>query len=128
MGASIYISLEPKVASAGPESVDGKALSRAWEKLDALLTKNRRPTLSSFVSMDAGEMEDLLGDDDDMAPVEAQWFDPAQGITLLEFLLSGPVAPEVSRLSGVTEDLQACLAVLRAAAAAGSKWRFVQDF
>jgi hypothetical protein len=129
MGASIYISLDPNVASAGPDSMDGKALSRAIEKLDALLEKNRRPTLSSFISMDLDEMESLIGDDDDegMAPLEAQWFDPVQGIAQVEFLLSGAAASEVSKLRGVAEDLQACLTVLQAAHAAGAKWRFVQD-
>ncbi len=130
MGASIYISLDPNVASAGPDTIDGKALSRAIEKLDALLEKNRRPTLSSFISMDSDEMEALIGDDDDdegMAPLEAQWFDPVQGIAQVEFLLSNAAASEVSKLRGVAEDLQACLTVLQAAHAAGAKWRFVQD-
>jgi hypothetical protein len=128
MGASIFISLEPKVASAGPDSVDGKGLSRALNTLDAILARHRRPTLSSFISMSGDEMEDLMGDDDGLVPVEAAWFEPAQGISQLEFLLSGAVAPEVAKLSGVAEDLQACLKVLHTAKAAGSKWRFVQDF
>ncbi len=109
--------------------MDGKALSRAIEKLDSILARHRRPTLSSFISMSSEEMESLIGDDDDegMAPLEAQWFDPAQGIAQVEFLLAGAAASEVSKLRGVAEDLQACLTVLQAANAAGAKWRFVQD-
>ncbi len=69
MGASIFISLEPKVASAGPDSVDGKGLSRALNTLDAILARHRRPTLRSFISMSGDEMEDLMGDDDGLVVV-----------------------------------------------------------
>lgn len=69
MGASYYISLERQIDDVDPLDMDGKAVCRASEALDALAGRLKVAPLRSFFSADPAQMADYVDEvsDDDLA-------------------------------------------------------------
>jgi hypothetical protein len=69
MGASFYISLERQIDDVDPLDMDGKAVCRASEALDALAGRLRVTPLMSFFSADPAQAAEFSEEDlDDLPP------------------------------------------------------------
>lgn len=126
MGAALYIVLEQEISGLDA-TIDGKALSRAEDKL-ALATRRLgvRP-LMEFFSVSPEELSDLMdGEEIDVEIPAEQWFSPEEGLKTVEALLGEVNAkPE---LSDVKTDLQGFERVLREAVKHSVKWHLAIDY
>lgn len=117
MGAAYYIVLEEEIE--GLDSlVDGKALARQIEALDAAAQELGVRPLSEFISMDADSLEDLLGDID-VPPL--QHFSAEDGLATIRALLPR------SEAQSALDDLKECERILSAAAEHEVGWHFQID-
>lgn len=113
--------------------VNGKAVAQALDDLDALCCGQGLPTLESFMGQSMEEIEDLLGEDIDLPDGDdgaAQWFDPADGIALIDALVSAiQQSPTPLPLAGaVLDDLEAFKTVLEQARTIKAQWHLALDF
>jgi hypothetical protein len=71
--------------------VNGKAVARASDELDRLCDMNELPRLDSFMGQSIDEFSDLLGEELELPEGndgEAKWFEPSDGIALIESIVS----------------------------------------
>jgi hypothetical protein len=112
--------------------VNGKAVAHASEELDALCHSSGLPTLDSFMGQSMSEFADLLGEDielPDGADGETQWFQPSDGIALIESMIStikrNPTS--VTSVDEVLEDLEEYKVVLEKARSIHAQWHLALD-
>ena len=123
------MALDREVAGVVPERFEGYALNQArWELSEAAEEAGLRP-LDEFVSLSPEESEiladDLNFDSDVDAATPAGWFDPRDGLRLVQTLL-GTVAEDPDAFPGedtLVTELTELEAVLSAAAGAGARFR-----
>ena len=123
------MALDREVAGVVPEEFEGYALNQArWELSEAAEEAGLRP-LDEFVSMSPEESEiladDLNFDSDVDAVTPAGWFDPRDGLRLVQTLL-GTVAEGPAAFPGedtLVTELTELEAVLSAAVGAGARFR-----
>ena len=123
------MALDREVAGVVPEEFEGYALNQArWELSEAAEEAGLRP-LDEFVSMSPEESEiladDLNFDSDVDAATPAGWFDPRDGLRLVQTLL-GTVAEDPDAFPGedtLVTELTELEAVLSAAVGAGARFR-----
>ncbi len=123
------MALDREVAGVVPEEFEGYALNQArWELSEAAEEAGLRP-LDEFVSMSPEESEiladDLNFDSDVDAVTPAGWFDPRDGLRLVQTLL-GTVAEDPAAFPGedtLVTELTELEAVLSAAVGAGARFR-----
>lgn len=123
------MALDREVAGVVPEEFEGYALNQArWELSEAAEEAGLRP-LDEFVSMSPEESEiladDLNFDSDVDAVTPAGWFDPRDGLRLIQTLL-GTVAEDPDAFPGedtLVTELTELEAVLSAAVGAGARFR-----
>jgi hypothetical protein len=133
MGVTVFITFERDFGETNAIHVDGKALATALNWLDGLAQRSSLPTLSSFI---AG-FSDVLDDDalsDELAgtaPGDGDadlWFLPEQGIKTVNGLLRhGKATPTPGFEAGLLADLEGLRAALKAAKAAGVRFRLELD-
>lgn len=123
------MALDREVAGVVPEKFEGFALNQARWELSEAAEEAGLPPLDEFVSMSPEESEILAGDlnfDSDVdAVTPAGWFDPRDGLRLVETLL-GTVAEDPDAFPGedtLVNELTELEAVLSAAARAGARFR-----
>ena len=123
------MALDREVAGVVPEKFEGFALNQARWELSEAAEEAGLPPLDEFVSMSPEESEILAGDlnfDSDVdAVTPAGWFDPRDGLRLVETLL-GTVAEDPDAFPGedtLVNELTALEAVLSAAVRAGARFR-----
>ena len=127
MGAALYIALEREIPDFDP-FVNGKALSQAADKIDAIATSLRVRPLMDFFSADPAMAAEFL---DEGAEALAQtWFPASDGLAtvraLRDHLTLKPSA--VPKPSMVLEDLSDMERVLSAAEKHGVRWSLQVDF
>ena len=123
------MALDREVAGVIPEQFEGYALNQArWELSEAAEEAGLRP-LDEFVSLSPEESEiladDLNFDSDVDSATPAGWFDPRDGLRLVQSLL-GTVAEDPDAFPGedtLVNELTALEAVLSAAVRAGARFR-----
>lgn len=126
MSAAFYLVLEDKDSGIDSQ-VDGKALSRATKRLDAIASSAGVTPLLEFFSVAPTEVSDLLGDVDIELP-PAKWFSAEDGLTTVRALLSGVRAAGEKGDEALLADLSAMESVLAQAAERGIRWRLVADY
>lgn len=134
MGVALYVVLEKDATGCDATSVPGKCLARAQDRLDAIAKERGLTPLGDFLSIAPEEAMAFL-EGEGVAPEglelpAEQWFDPADGLRtvrgLLDQLRHAP--PDVPRLAGVLDDLEATERVLLAAEQHGVRFHLAIDF
>jgi hypothetical protein len=99
----------------GSADVDGKALSRHFDRLDALAEAAGTTSPSAFQGYGGGDSED--------------WFDAADGVRAVEALLAAirPGSVKLKDKGARRADLDALAEALRAAQAAGARFHLEVD-
>lgn len=121
MGAAYYIVLEKEIDGLDT-TMDGKCLLREIESLDSAARELGVRPLSEFVSMDADDLADILGDDAagiDVPPL--QWFAAQDGLATVSALQPRQEAQPA------LHDLKDCERILTAAAQHKIGWHFQID-
>ena len=133
MGAAIFVSLEREIPGLEASSVDGKALSREVESLDALASTLKVKPIMELYSINPEELTDFLGD---MSPeeglevpdnVKEVWFAATEGLTTVRALIKNLKSAELKAPDRVETDLKNIEAVLLAAEKANVKFHFSID-
>jgi hypothetical protein len=113
------------------DNLDGKACGRVHLELEDLAARLGLPGFDDLTSMDAEELAELGASDDVVDGFEEQWFDPAEGLKLVQGLLDHLRGTPGARArlkkvepAWVLEDLEEAAKVLRAARGAGVKFHF----
>jgi hypothetical protein len=138
MSAALYIVLENEIPGFDP-FVNGKALSAAEKRLDALAEKLGVTPLKDFFSADPDEVLDFLETEADAAGRSAsappslsaeQWFDAADGLRTVRglrgHLSANPTA--LKNAQAAISDLDEFAAVLDKALAHKIRWHLAVDF
>jgi len=157
MGAAIFVTFEKPIPDLEPWNMSGKSLARHVSALDAIAKRENIPTLSAMVSIDASELNDLIGDDEQMEEDEKanpgwvvrilrswigilklirrrhkeEWHDPDKGLTTVRALLA-QVHDDPSRFDGDSEmlmdDLNRVAEFLQAAHDQKIRFHFTFDY
>ena len=132
MSVAYYIVLDNQDPGFDP-FVNGKALARSIEEVDAICERENLRRLDQFMGQSADDFADLLGEDVELPEgelAEATWFEPDDGIALLDALIETiRTTPAALRSpDDVLEDLAAYRRVLEQAKAVGAKWHLAIDF
>lgn len=112
-------------------SVNGKAVARASEKLASLCHRTGLQTLDSFMGQSLDDFEDFLDEDIELPDDDGQakWFEPAEGIALIESLISAiqQSPASVPFADAVLEEFEEYKAVLEQALKIKAKWHLALD-
>ena len=126
MGVAFFVVLERKIDGLDT-MMDGKALARHIEFLDALANELRVRPLSEFVSVNPDEMHDFLEDEGmDTADVEippVKYFSANEGLATVRAILTSPRLLEHAAVN----DLKECERILCAAGRCDVRWHFEID-
>jgi hypothetical protein len=126
MGAAIYVSLEKAIDGFDPGSIDGKALSKAIDTLNAICKSEKLVPLMEFVSMSNEDVGDLVDDDVVLAQ---KWYDSAEGLKTVRGLLQQITDKPLDKGNdAVIADLRQMESVLQAAQSKGVRFCFKIDF
>jgi hypothetical protein len=109
--------------------VNGKAVARCVNQIDAISKKIGLPKLDDFVGMSSDDISDIIGEDLDISEQEGTWFTIDEGIkfldTLEKYIQENPI--EVKDSEAVLEDLEQYLKILSKARSINAKWHFNID-
>ena len=131
MGVAYYIAVDQDDLDIISD-IDGKSVAKAMEALTALATELGVPSLESFMGQSMDDMADLLDEDfemEDDVDGEAVWFEPQEGIAVIDALLNAlTVEPgRIKNAGRVIKDLESYKAALVAAENSGAKWHLAID-
>ncbi len=131
MSLAYYLEFDPEDLDV--ESVDGKSVARAIDKLNTMAEALDLKPLEAFLGQAIGNVGDMLDDDMDLPDGEdgvAVWFEPADGLATIQGLTAALRADPtlVKRSDDVLEDLQGFQSALETAAKSGAKWHLAIDF
>ena len=112
--------------------VNGKAIAHASDELNRLCDMNELPRLDSFIGQSIDEFSELLGEELELLQGndgEAKWFEPSDGIALIESIVSAiKRRPDsVSSPEAVFDDLAEYRTVLEKARDIKAKWHLALD-
>lgn len=157
MGAAIYVTFEKPIPDLEPWKMSGKSLARHVSILDAIAKRANLTTLSAMVSVSASELDDLIGDDEQIKEDEKvnpgwvvrilrswigilklvrrrhkeEWHDPDTGLTTVRALLA-QVRDDPNRFDGesamLMDDLNRVAEFLQAAHEQKIRFHFTYDF
>ncbi len=132
MSVAYYVVLDVEEPRFDPW-VNGKAVAHAVEELDALCQQSGLQTLDSFLGQAMEDIADMLDEDIELPDGDdglAKWFEPAEGIALIESIVSviqqNPTS--LSSSAEVLEDLAEYQTVLEKARGIKARWHFALDF
>jgi hypothetical protein len=129
MGAAIFVSLEKTIEGVSASSVDGKFLAKSQSKLDAICKKNGQKPLGAFISVNPDDLDGLPGLLTKLAQTKGQWFDCADGLKTVEFLLTYlEQHPSEIDHPQVIVDLRATRQVLEQAQGQETRFHLSVDF
>ena len=131
MGVAYYIEFDNEALDV--DQIDGKAVARAMDSLNALALELGIKPLEEFMGQSMDDIGDMLGEDIELQDVEdgaASWFEPREGLTVLETLIAALQAEpgRVKASKAVVEDLQSYRDALLAAQKHGARWHLAIDF
>jgi hypothetical protein len=131
MSLAYYIRLDPP--ETGFDSfTSGKAAAQAAPALDRLCDTHGLPRLDSFFGQSNDEISTLIGEDLGLDTADddgVQWFDPVDGLTVIEALMDlvARYPSSVPQNDEVLDDLEQYKEVLEQAQAAGARWHLALD-
>lgn len=131
MGVAYYIEFDKDDLEV--DYTDGKAVAKAMDGLNALAEEIGITPFEQFMGQSMDDIGDLLGEDiemEDGSDGAASWFEPMEGIAVLERLIAElRIDPKrVKSAASVIEDLERYVAALRTAREHGAKWHLAIDF
>lgn len=131
MGVAYYIEFDNETLEV--DYTDGKSVAKAMDELNALAEEIGVSPLEQFMGQSMDDIGDMLGEDiemDDGSDGAAAWFEPAEGITVLERLIAELKAnpKRIRSASAVVDDLESYCVALQTAHAQGAKWHLAIDF
>jgi hypothetical protein len=127
MSLAFYIvpQRQPRAFDTG---MDGKALAHAEEALAEICARLGVKRPMDFVSMDPGEIGDIVGEDVPNAPPE-QWFAAAEGLAMVRALRThlAKDGATIESADRVQADLAECERILAYLAQKRIAWHFAID-
>ncbi len=134
MGLGYVVVLERELDGIDPRLVDGRALAAERHTLDAAAHEMDLPGLGEFVAFSHDEAETLAADMKFDAPTvgdpTGRWFSCANGLEVVgviqDFIEENP--DEVREAAAIREGLRAMREVLKAAEAAGVRFRLSVEY
>lgn len=125
MGSALYIVVENTDHKALPalSSVNGKAVASDLKNLDRDAQRQNVEPLSSFISMDAADAADLLGEDIEDLDVPTEWWPAEEPLATVIALIQHVKSEETA----VRADLSAYQKVLETARDRNLRVRFAID-
>jgi hypothetical protein len=131
MGVAYYIEVDK--ADLDVSNVDGKAVGRAMEALNALAEELRITPWEDIMGQSMDAIDDMLGEEiemDDEAQGAVQWFEAEAGLIVIDALLAELCARSgrIKSTASVVMDLESYREALNAAKGAGAKWHLAIDF
>ncbi|HET6178270.1 MAG TPA: hypothetical protein VFE61_15150 [Candidatus Sulfotelmatobacter sp.] len=124
-----YIVLQQKIPGVDDIGLEGRALSKHNQKLEALAQEGGVTPLAHFFSVDPEEAAGLLGDHASEVDIpEETWFPAEDGLKTIAALLKTLVgAPPVER-SALVGELKQFQQVLEAARSRDIRWHLGIDY
>jgi len=122
-----YIVLERKIPGFD-HVVNGNAVARADDQLDALADEKGLPTVMSFFSVSPEELAGFAGDHGVSLkkPVPEKWFSADDGLKTVNGLIDAAAREKVD--ARIIADLQEFKTVLETAGQNGVGWHLAVDF
>jgi hypothetical protein len=133
MSAALYIVLERPIEGFD-HFVNGKALARANELLDALAEKIGTKPLMKFWGADPDELSEIAEDlgvtvKANAKPIPSeQWFPAVEGLATVQGLRAAAKAEQIEDLEKILADLDQFERVLNEAKEHGVGWHLAVDF
>lgn len=128
MSVAWYIVLEREIPGFD-HAVNGKALAKAGDQLEALAKDNKLPTLISFFSISPDELAGFAADHGvalEQQASQEKWFSAEDGLNTINALLD---AKHIRKLDvRVVSDLQEFKTVLETAKRNGVGWHLAVDY
>lgn len=126
---AFYIVLEEKIPGVDAVGLEGRALSRHSDSLQALANEAGVKPLTSFFSIDKSEVEGLLGEAvGEIEIPDKQWFPAAEGVRTILALLNAVGAQKPPDTEKLMNELQEFKNVLDAAHARNIRWHLGIDY
>jgi hypothetical protein len=131
MGVAYFIEFDN--AELEVDCTDGKSVARAMDALNAFAIDLGITPLEHFMGQSMDDIGDMLGEEiemEDGSDGSASWFEPQEGIAVLEKLIAALKAnpKRLKSSAAVIEDLQSYSAALGFAQEQGAKWHLAIDF
>lgn len=109
--------------------VNGKALARESERLEAICRELEIPSFEDFISMSAEDIRDMLDEGVDLPEEEEKWFSADEGIAfaraLADYVRANPGS--VGDQRAVLGELGEYVEVFRKAKGVAARWHLSLD-
>jgi hypothetical protein len=128
---AFYIVLQEKIPGVDSIGLEGRALCKHIDSLQAIVNQTGVKPLTSFLSFDKSEVEGLLGDTPEKAGIEIpdkQYFPAADGLHTIAALLAAVAAQKTPDQEKLTNELREFKDVLSAAQARNVGWHLGIDY
>jgi hypothetical protein len=127
---AFYIVLEEKIPGVDAVGLEGRALSKHSDSLQALANEAGVKPLTSFFSVDKSEVEGLLGDavGAEFEIPDKQWFPAAEGLSTISALLIAVGSHNTPDSEKLMNELKQFKTVLDAAQARKIGWHLGIDY
>ena len=130
MGVAYFIELDNEEFDIDYSA--GKSIATAMDDLNAIAQELGLKSLEEFMGQSMDDIGDMLGEEiemEDGSDGSASWFEPKEGIAILEALVealrSNP--KRIKSSTSIVEDLENFATVLRVAQTRGAKWHLAID-
>lgn len=109
--------------------VNGKALAKEAQKLEAISKKLGIPTFEDFIAMSADDIEGMLDEEVDIPEQEEKWFSPEEGLGFIQKVADHIRAnpSSVTNPKAVLDDLGEYEEVFTKATVVGARWHLNLD-
>ncbi len=126
---AFYIVLQEKLPGVDATGLEGLALSKHSEKLEALAKQAGVISLMNLFSAGEEEMAGFLEDHDaTVNPPEEKWFSAEEGLKTITVLLRALADAPSSEHSAITAELRQFEEVLQAARSRNVRWHLGIDY
>jgi hypothetical protein len=126
---AFYIVLQEKIPGVDATGLEGRALCKHSDNLQAIANQAGVKPLTSFFSIDKSEVEGLLGDEEAGIEIpDKQFFPAADGLHTIAALLAAVAAQKTPDHEKLTNELREFKDVLSAAQARNVGWHLGIDY
>lgn len=128
MGVAYYLEFDKDIL--GTDFTDGKSVARAMDKLNEISKNLGIRSLEDFMGQSVEELSDLLGEEIEGSPELEKWFEPKEGIEVIEKLIGvlNSKSITIKNLNSLVEDLESYKEALFLAEKNNAKWHLAIDF
>ena len=125
---AFYIVLQEKIPGIDAASLEGRALSRHSDKLEALAKQASVTSLMNLFSAPEAEMAEFLEDHEDtMNPPKEKWFSAEEGLNTITALLAALANAPLHENTAIKTELRQFQKVLQAARSRNVRWHLGID-